>query len=199
MVVTGRPREFDREAALEAAMRLFWRKGYSGASMNDLCDAMGIRSPSLYAAFGSKEALYVEAFEYYVHHWGPPIWDRLGEGATARAGIESMLLAAARRLPRSRGAPAGCMAALAATGDEMPASITTIVKRIRLDMLNNLRSRLRAAAAEGELAPGADPERLARLYLGVYQGMAIQARDGAGSADLRAVAEAAMAAWPDSA
>jgi AcrR family transcriptional regulator len=57
MAVIGRPRAFDRDAALEAAMLVFWRKGFSAASMNDLCDAMGIRSPSLYAAFGSKEPL----------------------------------------------------------------------------------------------------------------------------------------------
>jgi AcrR family transcriptional regulator len=61
MTVIGRPREFDRKAALEAAMLLFWRKGFAATSMNDLCDVMGVRSPSLYAAFGSKEALYFEA------------------------------------------------------------------------------------------------------------------------------------------
>ena len=63
MAAMGRPREFDRDAALEAAMFLFWRKGFAATSMNDLCDAMGISSPSLYAAFGSKEALYLEAVE----------------------------------------------------------------------------------------------------------------------------------------
>jgi AcrR family transcriptional regulator len=63
MAVIGRPREFDRDAALEAAMFLFWRKGFAATSMNDLCDAMGVRSPSLYAAFGSKEALYLEAVD----------------------------------------------------------------------------------------------------------------------------------------
>jgi AcrR family transcriptional regulator len=61
MAVIGRPRRFDRDAALEAAMFLFWRKGFAATSMNDLCDAMSIGSPSLYAAFGSKEALYLEA------------------------------------------------------------------------------------------------------------------------------------------
>ena len=71
MAVIGRPREFDRDAALEAAMLLFWRKGFEAASMNDLCDAMGVRSPSLYAAFGSKEALYLEAIEHYVRTTDP--------------------------------------------------------------------------------------------------------------------------------
>ena len=61
MAVIGRPRGFDRDAALEAATLLFWRKGFAATSMNDLCEAMGLRSPSLFAAFGSREALDLEA------------------------------------------------------------------------------------------------------------------------------------------
>ena len=95
MAVIGRPRAFDRDAALEAAVLVCWRKGFSAASMNDLCDAMGIRSPSLYAAFGSKEALYLEAIDHYVRTIGHPVWDKLEEGATARAGVENLLLAGA--------------------------------------------------------------------------------------------------------
>ena len=79
MAAMGRPREFDRDAALEAAMFLFWRKGFATTSMNDLCGAMGVGSPSLYAAFGSKEALYLEAVEYYVRTQGPPVWEKLAE------------------------------------------------------------------------------------------------------------------------
>jgi AcrR family transcriptional regulator len=196
MAVIGRPREFDRDAALEAAMLLFWRKGYAMTSMNDLCEAMGIRSPSLYAAFASKEGLYLEAFDHYVRTVGPPVWDRLAEGATARAGVESLLLAATESLPKSRTAPAGCMAALAAVGDEWPTAIAGVVRKVRLKMLGNLRARLAAAAAEGELPDSADIEHLSRFYLSVFEGMAIQARDGASRAELRGVAATAMAAWP---
>jgi AcrR family transcriptional regulator len=196
MAVTGRPREFDREAALDAAMFLFWRKGFEAASMNDLCDAMGIRSPSLYAAFGSKEALYLEAVEHYVRTQGPPIWDRLEEGTTARAGIEKFLIAGTERLPKSRTLPAGCMAALAAVSDEWPPAIARVVKKVRLEMLGRLRARLEGAVATGELPASIDVDGLSRFYLSVYQGMAVQARDGAAPADLRAVAAAAVAAWP---
>jgi AcrR family transcriptional regulator len=196
MAVIGRPRGFDRDAALEAAMLLFWRKGFAATSMNDLCDAMGVRSPSLYAAFGSKEALYLEAIEHYVQTQGPPVWDKLAEGATARAGIENLLIAATEILPKSRATPAGCMAMLAAVGDEWPAGITRVVKKVRLEVLGALRSRLENAVAEGELPASTDIDGLSRFYLGVYQGMAIQARDGATQAELGAVAAAAMAAWP---
>jgi AcrR family transcriptional regulator len=196
MAIIGRPREFDRDAALEAAMLLFWRQGFAMTSMTDLCKAMGIRSPSLYAAFGSKEGLYLEAVDHYVRTVGPPVWDRLAEGATARAGVESLLLAATESFPKSRSTPAGCMAALGAVGDEWPPAIANVVRKIRLKMLDNLRSRLEAAVAEGELPATTDIDRLSRFYLSVYEGMAIQARDGANRAELRGVAAVAMAAWP---
>ena len=196
MAAIGRPRGFDRDAALEAAMLLFWRKGFAATSMSDLCDAMGVRSPSLYAAFGSKEALYLEAVEYYARTIGPPVWDKLAEGATARAGIENLLIAWTESLPKSRATPAGCMALLAAVGDEWPATIVRVVKKVRLEMLGTLRSRLETAVAKGELTASTDIDGLSRFYLSVFQGMAIQARDGATQAELRAVAAAAMAAWP---
>jgi AcrR family transcriptional regulator len=196
MAVSGRPREFDRDAALEAAMILFWRKGFSATSMNDLCDAMGIRSPSLYAAFGSKEELYLEAIEHYAGTHGSAVWDQLAQGGTARAGIEGLLIAATESLPKSRITPAGCMAMLAAVGDEWPAAIARVVRKVRLEVLDKLRARLEAAVAEGELPASADIDGLSRFYLSVLQGMAIQARDGATKAELRGMVEAAMGAWP---
>ena len=196
MAAIGRPRGFDRDAALEAAMLVFWRKGFAATSMSDLCDAMGISSPSLYAAFGSKEALYLEAVEYYVRTIGPPVWDKLAEGATVRAGIKNLLIAYTESLPKSRATPAGCMALLAAVGDEWPAAIVRVVKKVRLEMLGTLRSRLETAVARGELPASADIDGLSRFYLSVFQGMAVQAKDGATQAELRAVAAAAMAAWP---
>ena len=196
MAVIGRPRGFDRDAALEAAMLLFWRKGFVATSMSDLCEAMGIGSPSLYAAFGSKEALYLEAVEYYVRTQGPPVWGKLAEGTTARDGIEKLLTAWTETLPKSRATPAGCMALLAAVGDEWPAAVVRVVRKVRLEMLSTLRSRLEAAVAEGELPASTDIDGLSRFYLSVFQGMAVQAKDGATQAELRNVAGAAMAAWP---
>jgi len=194
--MAGRPREFDREAALEAAMFLFWRKGFEAASMQDLCEAMGVRSPSLYAAFESKEALYLAAIKHYVLIHGQPVWDRLADGATAREGIENLLAAAVETLPKSRMTPAGCMAVLAAVSDEWPAPIAREIRKVRLDMLGSLRARLEAAVANGELAATTDIEALSRFYLSVFQGMAIQAKDGATPAQLKDAAEEAMAAWP---
>jgi hypothetical protein len=88
------------------------------------------------------------------------------------------------------------MATLAAVGDEWPAAIARVVRKVRLEMLGMLRSRLETAVAKGELPTSTDVDGLSRFYLSAYQGMAIQARDGATQAELRAVAAAAMAAWP---
>ena len=196
VAIIGRPREFDRDAALQAAMVLFWRKGFAAASMTDLCDAMSIRSPSLYAAFGSKEALYLEAIDRYVRNNGPPIWGKLAERATARACVENLLLAASEILPDAPTSPGGCMVTLGAVCDEWPESILQAVRNVRLHMLGVLRARLEAGVANGELPASTDIDSLSRFYLGVYAGMAVQARDGASAGDLRGLVAAAMGAWP---
>ncbi|MBM7049259.1 TetR/AcrR family transcriptional regulator [Rhizobium lusitanum] len=196
MAVTGRPREFDRESALNKAMLVFWQKGFTASSMNDLCDAMGIRSPSLYAAFGSKEALYLEAVDFYARTVGPTIWGQLTDGPTARAGVENLLRAAADGLPKCGMTPAGCMITLAALGEECSEVILDTTRKVRLHCLDLLRARFGAAVSDGELASTVDVEHLSRFYLSAYQGIAIQARDGATAEELRGIAQTAMAAWP---
>lgn len=196
MTMIGRPREFDRRAALQAAMLVFWRKGFLATAMTDLCHAMGIRSPSLYAAFGSKEALYLEAVDHYAKTVGPAIWGRLADGADARAGVEDLLRAAVESLPKCGVTPAGCMVTLAALGEECPAAIADTVRQVRLHCLEMLRSKLQEALSTGELPSWTDADRLSRFYLGIFQGLAIQARDGATSAELAGIVDMAMAAWP---
>ena len=88
------------------------------------------------------------------------------------------------------------MAALAAVCDEWPAGIAEVVRKIRVEMLGMLRSRLEIGVASGELPTTTDIEAMSRFYLSVYQGMAVQARDGAGAAELRGVGAGAMSAWP---
>ena len=66
-MVSGRKREFDEQVALNAAMEVFWQKGYAGASLSDLTASMGINKPSMYSAFGNKEALFIKATELYIN------------------------------------------------------------------------------------------------------------------------------------
>lgn len=196
MAVIGRPREFDRDEALTAAMLVFWRKGFSAASMNDLCEAMGIRSPSLYAAFRGKEALYLEAVEHYAKTIGPFIWGRLEDGVSAQASFENFLQAVAQSLPACGTTPGGCMVAFGAVGEDCPGMIVQAMKELRRHCQELLRSRLIEAVSEGELPASTDVDRWSRFYMGVYQGMAIQARDGATASELHGMAQTAMAAWP---
>ena len=105
--MAGRPREFDRDAALDKAMRLFWERGYEGTSVGDLAEALGIGKPSLYAAFGHKEQLFYEALDLYVRTYGP----ELGDVATARGAIESLLRSNAETYT-DPSIPSGCMIVL---------------------------------------------------------------------------------------
>jgi len=197
MVILGRPREFDRTAALRTAMLLFWRKGFLATSMTDLCEAMGIRSPSLYAAFGSKESLYLEAVDHYATTVGVSIWGRLTDSPSVRDCVAGLLGAAVENLPEYDGVtPGGCMLTLGALGEQCPGAIVDTMKNLRQKLLEMLRTRLNEAVAAGELASSTDVYGLSRFFFGVYQGIAIQARDGATSAELQCVAETAMAAWP---
>ncbi|WP_257446735.1 TetR/AcrR family transcriptional regulator [Archangium lipolyticum] len=190
----GRPREFDREAALCAAMELFWSKGYTATSIAELCAAMGINSPSLYAAFGGKEALYEAALEQYEETHGPLVWGGFSEAPTAHGAIEDWLLRSADVLTRS-GKPLGCMVTLASPGDEGHAGLKALIVEKRAHVLQRVRERIERAMAEGELPRNVDPLPIARFYVGVQQAMSIQARDGATREDLRATARLAMKAW----
>src|SRR5215467_9072078 len=109
---TGRPREFDRDEALQRAMQLFWAQGYEGTTLADLQKAMGgITAPSFYAAFGSKEELFREAVELYKKTEGMPILKELMEGPTARESIEAMLKAATESIC-GKNNPRGCLMVL---------------------------------------------------------------------------------------
>nr|WP_139043953.1 TetR/AcrR family transcriptional regulator [Mesorhizobium alhagi] len=191
----GRPRGFDRAEALRQAMRLFWAKGYDGASLADLTAVMGINPPSLYAAFGSKEALFREATDLYSETEGVDIWRSLHQSATARQAVEGFLRESAAAFSRA-GDPPGCLivlGALNANGNN--AAICEDLRQRREANVAELRTRLEAAVREGELPAGIDCEAIAVFYVTVQQGMSIQARDGASHARLLAAADGAMAAW----
>jgi AcrR family transcriptional regulator len=141
MAQRGRPRSFDRTAALHRAMELFWERGYEGASLSDLTAAMGIGSPSLYAAFGSKAALFKEAVAYYNATTGGPQRE-LEAAPTARAGIEALLRHYARAYVEP-GHPPGCMVMLAATtGAAENEEVRRFLAGCRQEDLETLRRRI---------------------------------------------------------
>lgn len=191
----GRPRSFDRTEALHQAMMVFWAKGYHAASMGDLTEAMGIAAPSLYAAFGSKEALYREAADHFTATESDEIVGPLATAATARDAVAGFLMASAGVFTRP-GRPPGCMIVLSAVnavgvGEDTAAKL----REMRAGSVTALAARLRAGVEAGELPSHIDAEAIASYYVTVQQGMSIQARDGASRQQLEAIARGAMAAW----
>lgn len=179
----GRPRTFDRDAALVAAMRLFWRNGYEATSISELTAAMGVAPPSLYAAFGDKRKLFDEAADLYQND--PGSFSVLAlEEPTARAAIARLLHDAALEYTKPR-QPRGCMIlSEPLLGHHREASRRTLVER------------LQQGRTAGDLDPAVDIEGLAEYITVVLSGLSTQARYGAKRKQLVAAADAAMRAWP---
>ncbi len=177
------------------AMELFWEKGFDNTSLADLTTAMGINSPSLYAAFGSKEQLFSEAVSLYNRTEGPEIWNAIETGATARESFAGYLKATARAFTKP-GKPAGCLIVLGAlhSSDTNP-GICQALRAVRAENVDMLKQRLDEAIASGELPASLDTRAMATFYTTVQQGMSIQARDGANRRMLEAIGDGAMAAW----
>lgn len=190
----GRPRAFDRDAALRQAMLLFWRKGYEATSISELTEAMGIGSPSLYAAFGSKDALYAEALRYYGSTYEMLVWGNFNAAGTARDAVIALLMDSAAALSGSVvDIPCGCMVALSTVGSEGHAELGELVRSQRSVTYERLKTRLDRAVTDGEISPTTDITGLARFLQTVQFGMSILARDGAGRMELEDVATVAIA------
>jgi AcrR family transcriptional regulator len=189
----GRPRKFDRDQALRQAMEVFLDRGYDGASVGDLTAAMGINAPSLYAAFGCKEALFREALDLYLSTAGPRTLDELGKrDVTARAAVEAMLREAARRFGNGR----GCLVVLGVTHRtaDNEAVFRDLVER-RNETQALIRRRLKQGIADGDVPADADIGTMAAFYSTVLNGLSLQARDGASRKQLMGVVDGAMKAW----
>ncbi|RMI43999.1 TetR/AcrR family transcriptional regulator [Streptomyces triticirhizae] len=192
----GRPRSFDRDAALEQATRAFWQHGYEATSISDLTAAMGIGAPSLYAAFGDKRTLFEQVVAHYVERYGSFVGRAMAEEPTARAAVGRVLREAAVEYT-TPGRPTGCLIVSAVTNYQE--SVREVAEELRVVREGNLRAfrgRIRMDIASGVLPASVDADALARYTGVVMQGMSQQARDGADVEELTAVAELAMSAWP---
>lgn len=191
----GRPRAFCAEKALDAALEVFWRKGFDGASLTDLTEAMGINRPSLYGAFGNKEELFRKALDRYVTV--KLAYIRYALAAPSAYELAERLLTGAAEMMTDPSHPVGCLAVKGiATCSPDDGPVREKLDTIRDEYETAMRERIARAKAAGELPADADPDDLMRYLTTVAQGMAIQASMGATAADLRRVAETALKAWP---
>jgi AcrR family transcriptional regulator len=192
----GRPRNFDRDAALRQAMELFWANGYEGTSISDLTERMGIGIKSLYAAFGSKEQLFSEALQLYLATFEKVVWDGFDGAKTPREAVNAFLNASAMGMTRPlEERPRGCMVTLTFFGDHGPAALDGLIRSIRSRLFEVLVKRLKSAVDEGELSQSTDIVQLARFVQVIHSGMTVRSRDGAGQAELESVVDTAMAGW----
>ncbi len=191
----GRPRAFDCEKALDAALLVFWEKGYEGASLADLTRAMGINRPSLYAAFGNKEALFRKVLDRYLAKASLTMQEAFRE-PTARGVVEHWLRLNADNLTDPK-RPRGCLVVHGALvcGDESSPIRQELIARREAGQAAFL-ERFKRAKAEGDLPPESDPAGLARFVSAVTYGMAVEAMNGASRAELRSLARTALKAWP---
>ncbi len=191
---TGRPRGFCVEEALDRAMDVFWRKGYQGASLSDLTEAMGINAPSLYACFDNKEGLFRAVLDRYEDAGKGFLQDVL-DAPTSRASAELFLKGVASRAADPNNHPPGCLLLQSGLANE-DQRIPNELARHRAEKELALRERFKCAQLQGDLPASADPAALARYRVTIANGMCVQASAGAQAEDLQSVATLALSAWP---
>ncbi|WP_434388343.1 TetR/AcrR family transcriptional regulator [Melittangium boletus] len=191
----GRHREFDADKVLDAAMRVFWSKGYEGTSYADLVAAAGVERPALYAAFGNKETLFLKALARYDERYLGYIPEAIRR-PTARDVAAHMFFKSVElntRFPEHRGC-LGLNGALAGSDDAEPIRQALIAFRVAGQ--EKLRERFEQAKADGDLPRTARSDVLAAFVMTTTQGLAVQAKSGLSRDMLDLVAEQALAAWP---
>jgi AcrR family transcriptional regulator len=184
----GRPLSFDREQVLDAAVQVFWEKGYEGASIGDLTQAMGINPPSLYAKFGNKHGLFLQAIDRYVATITSTQIAALMEKGDIRQAV-SGYLGEVIRCVASGDWPAGCLVVSVATEvcdrDEIVRSkISGLLEEAEVFIAH----RIAEATRDDASVHVEDPQKLARMIVAVGQSLAARARAGASKDDLHDLA-----------
>lgn len=192
----GRPKCFDREKALDAALLLFWEQGFEQTSVDQAASAMGIGTSSLYSSFGDKEALFLAAIRQYLSGRGSVYNEVVREAKTAREAFRKLLETSAIELTRPD-QPRGCLLWLA-----LP-TCSPKYERFQ-EQMNQLRDeteavwleRLQEAVESGELPASTDIHLLASYFRTTLAGMSLQSRSGVSRELLMDIGELAMRVWP---
>lgn len=191
----GRPLSFDREKALDAALKQFWRTGYETTSVAELIQAMGITTPSLYAAFGDKESLFLECLDKYANPGPKTTPELIAEARSARQAAQDLLELSARWFTQP-GTPAGCLVASAASSGSVSSQrVRAALKNVRDANQKALQKRIELDIRKGLLPKTANAQALAFMTMAIIEGMSTLARDGVGQKALLDLTRTAMTAW----
>lgn len=192
----GRPREFDRETALCVALEMFWKRGFEPTSVADLCTAMDIKPPSLYATFGNKAALFLEAVRHYEDVYWKDVSVKFRNEPDIYKAVRDFFRDAARIL-LSPDTPCGCMVVLAAVNiAEDEKDIIASIREMRLDTKRMFAERLRQAISDGQIPADTDVPSLAGALNALLEGLSLQARDNIFQSELMAMAAHAVRMLP---
>ncbi len=196
MARTGRPRGFDREQAVEQALRLFWEQGYEATSLSQLKAAMGgISTASFYAAFDSKEALFREAFNRYLHTHGQVLASLKDAQLPPREAIVQALRLSAR-MQTDPAHPPGCLLILSQSiGSPENRHLRAWLAKEREANYALLQACVERAITAGELLRGTNADALASVFNTFLVGLSTQARDGASLASLEEAISQLMGLW----
>lgn len=191
----GRPREFDRDTALRAAMLVFWRQGYEGASLADLTEAMGISKPTLYAAFVDKEGLLREALHMYLDLRAKDYTAALKRSTVKEVAEAWLRLTGGVR--KEADVPPGCLTVQGAlVGSQASRVIQDELASIRNEGTRQLERRFERAKREGDLPGTWEPGPLAQYLSALASGLAVQSSGGVSPEVLNEAVDQVMANWP---
>ena len=191
----GRPREFDPDVALEQALKVFWSKGFEGASMPELTKAMGINRPSLYATFGNKEELFRKAVRRYIE--GPAGYIGKALAAPTAREVAEKLWQGGIDVSTCPENPSGCLILRGSMGcGDAAQTLKAELVSLRASGERRLRERFEEAAAAGELPEWVSAADLARYVMTVMHGISAEATGGATREELMRVKEMALKSWP---
>lgn len=197
-MVRGRPREFDAAIALDRVLPVFWRDGFEGASVHALAEAAGVSKPSLYAAYGNKEALYLAALARYGERYGSERGEALDAEPDGREAVRQFLYAVVDAYTDPTH-PAGCLVVTGTTTCDSPAvpdSVRAALCAALRAGADKLACRLARAQQEGQLATSVAIPAMATYFNTLVAGLGVQAKGGASREELRSVVDAAMGIWP---
>jgi AcrR family transcriptional regulator len=190
----GRPRSYDPDAALARAMETFWKSGYAATTLDDLSAATGMNRPSLYAAFGDKQGIYIKAYRRYRVQMRDEFRPILEAEAPVRHVLKRLFEACRAIYLSGPDGPRGCLSVVTASSE---AIADPEIRRLVVEAIAALDQGFAAlyakAIARGELAASADPAALAKITTATIHTLAIRARSGVASGELQALIDAAVA------